>query len=240
MSLTKITELLTINGNGKHVVLDGFDFTGNGYVSIQNAACVEIRNCRVYDLNVENAKKNYWLKVDSSAPLKLIVENCFFGPSTGVQGALYNLIEPNVYLADGSSFSNNYFNKQCCTHNAINLYGAVENAQITVSGNVFEVSAGTVRIGVKGQPTCTILMDGNVIKKHNTAYGLEDAGLVTVQPYGKQTTSFANMAIYMSNTKAPTEQIIYGYYGSNDTELTEARMPKIYVDGEQISAPIYH
>lgn len=240
MGVTKITELLTINGAGKSVVLDGFDFTGNGFVKILNAASVEIRNCRVYGLNVEGAKKNYWLKVDSSAPLKLTVENCFFGANPGVQGALYNLIEPNVYLASGSSFSNNYFHKQCCTHNAINLYGAVENAQIKVSGNVFEISAGTVRVGVKGQPVCTILMDGNAIKKHNTAYGLEDAGLVTAQPYGKQTTSFANMAIYMSNTKAPTEQIIYGYYGSNDTELTEARMPKIYVDGEQISAPIYH
>lgn len=240
MRHTKITELLTINGAGKHVVLDGFDFTADGYVKVLNAACVEIRNCRVYDLNVENAKKNYWLKVDSSAPLKLIVENCFFGDNSGVQGVSYNLIEPNVNLADGSSFSNNYFARKCCTHNTINLYGAVENATITVSGNVFEASAGTVRIGVKGQPICTILMDGNVIKNHDSAYSVDYAGLVTVQPYGKQTTSFANMAIYMSNTKVPTEQLVYGYSGTNDTELTVARMPKVYVDGQQISVPIYY
>lgn len=240
MGFTKITELLTINGAGKSVVLDGFDFTGNGFVKILNAASVEIRNCRVYGLNVEGAAKNYWLRVDSSSPIKLTVERCYFGANPGVQGALYNFIEPNVALADGTSICNNYFQKKCCTHNTINLYGVAENAHIAVSGNVFEESAGTIRIGVKGQPTCTITMDGNVIHKHSSAYDMQWAGLVTVQPYNKQTTSFANMTIYMNDNKLPTEQVIYGYSGSKDTELTDALMPVIYIDGELVSAPIYH
>lgn len=240
MSLTKITELLTINGAGKSVVLDGFDFTGNGFVKILNAASVEIRNCRVYGLNVEKAPKNYWLHVNSSAPLKLTIERCYFGANPGVQGALYNLIEPNVVLADGTSISNNYFAKKCCTHNTINLYGAAESSCINVSSNVFELSAGTIRIGVKGQPTCTIAMDGNVIHKHDSAYALDYAGLVTVQPYGKQTLSFANMTINMNGNEAPTEQIIYGYSGSNDTALTDALMPTICIDGTEVTAPIYH
>lgn len=240
MGITKITELMTINGSGKNVVLDGFDFTANGYVKILNAASVEIRNCRVYGLNVESAAKNYWLRVDSSSPLKLKIEHCYFGGNPGVAGALYNLIEPNVVLADGTSICKNYFTKACCTHNAINLYGAAENAHIEVSGNVFEVSAGTIRVGVKGQPMCTIVMNDNVVRKHNTAYGLEDAGLVTVQPYNKQTPTFANMTIEMNGNRLPTEQIIYGYYGSKDTELTDDLMPTIYVDGELFTAPIYH
>lgn len=240
MGITKITELMTIDGAGKSVVLDGFDFTGNGYVKVLNASGVEIRNCRVYGLNVENAKKNYWLRVDSSSPIKLTVERCYFGANPGVQGALYNFIEPNVVLADGTSISNNYFHKKCCTHNTINLYGAAENANITVSGNVFEESAGTIRIGVKGQPTCEIFMENNIVRRHNTAYGMEDSGLVTVQPYNKQTTSFANMTIQMNGNKLPTEQVIYGYSGSKDTELTDALMPVIYIDGELVSAPIYH
>lgn len=240
MGVTKITELMTINGAGKSVVLDGLDFTGNGFVKILNASNVEIRNCRVYGLNVENAAKNYWLRVDSSSPLKLKIERCYFGANPGVQGALYNLIEPNVVLVDGTSICNNYFAKKCCTHNTINLYGAAENSHIYVSGNVFELSAGTVRVGVKGQPVCMITMDGNVVRKHDSAYSLEDAGLVTVQPYNKQTTTFANMTIEMNDNQLPTEQIIYGYSGSKDTELTDALMPVIYIDGEQVSAPIYH
>lgn len=240
MESTKITELMTINGAGKEVILDGFDFTGNGFVKIYNAASVEIRNCRVYNMNVEDAKKNYWLRVDSSNPLKLTVKHCYFGDSAGDNGAMYNLIEPHVVLADGSSFSNNYFTEQCCTHNTINLYGVAENAQITVSGNVFEVSAGTVRIGVKGQPACSIVMNDNVVKKHNDNYALEDAGLVTIQPFNKETITFANMTIYMNGNRVPTEQLIYGYSGTRDTELTESNMPTIYVDGDTLIANIYH
>lgn len=240
MGCTKITEPMTINGAGKDIVLDGFDFTENGFVKIVDANSVEIRNCRIYNINVENAKKNYWLRVDSSAPLKLIVEHCYFGDTIGTNGAMYNLIEPHVVLADGSSFSSNYFTKQCCTHNTVNLYGVAEDAQIVVSNNVFEISAGTVRVGVKGQPTCSIVMNNNVVKKHNDAYTLDDAGLVTIQPFNKETVTFANMIISMNNNRVPTEQVIYGYSGAKDTELTEENMPAIYVNGEILIANIYH
>lgn len=96
MAITKITEHLSINGAGKSVVLDGFDFTSNGYVRVTNAAELVIRNCRVYGLNVEGAKKNYWLYADSSAPLKLTVERCFFGANPGTLGASSNLTTRNL------------------------------------------------------------------------------------------------------------------------------------------------
>lgn len=240
MGITKITAPMTVSGNGKSIVLDGFDFTENGFVTIFDAKSVTIRNCRVYGLNVENAVKNYWLRVDSGGPLRLIIEHCYFGANPGVNGVLYNFIEPHVELANGTTISNNYFAAGCCAHNTINLYGATENAVFTISGNVFETSAGTIRIGVQGEPACEVTMDGNRIRKHDAAYGLEDAGLVTVQPYGKQTSSFANMTIRMDGNQIPTEQIIYGYSGAKDTALTDDLMPIIWIDGERMFAPIYH
>ena len=57
MNVTKITELLTIDGAGKEVVLDGLDFTENGYVKVLNAKSVLIQNCRVYGLNVDALKR---------------------------------------------------------------------------------------------------------------------------------------------------------------------------------------
>lgn len=239
MEYTKITEQFLVNGNGRDVILDGFDFTGNGFVKVTDAASLTIRNCRVYGLTLA-AGKNYWLFVDSKNPIKLVVEHCYFGDSVAEGGVLYNFIEPHVVLADGSKFSHNYFTAKCCTHNTINLYGAAEQSKIDVSSNVFEMSAGTVRVGVQGEPVCEITMDDNVIYAENPAYGPADQGLVTVQPYGKLTSTFANMTLLMNNNICPSEQLLSGYYGANDTVLTNENMPKIVVNGTAIVAPIYH
>ena len=239
MEFTKITEQFLINGNGREVVLDGFDFTGKGFLKVADASRLVIRNCRVYGLELASGK-NYWLYIDSKNPIELVVEHCYFGDSTGASGALYNLIEPHVVLADGSRVSDNYFTANCCTHNAVNLYGAANGAHIEVSGNIFEMSAGTVRVGVQGKPVCEIEMDGNIVYAGNPAYGPADQGLVTVQPYGKQTITFTNMTIRMNNNVCPGEQLISGYYGANDTVMTNETMPQIIVNGTTIVAPIYH
>ena len=106
---TIISEKLTINGEGSKVVLDGFDFTGSGYVDVKNASSVVIKNCRVYGMNCEDAVKNYWLRIYNDIPVKLVVENNFFGDNAGTKGKMYNLIEPTAQLTNGSSISNNYF-----------------------------------------------------------------------------------------------------------------------------------
>ena len=51
MSVTKITDLVTINAPGKDIVFDGFDFTDHGYIRILGAGSVTIRNCRIYGLD---------------------------------------------------------------------------------------------------------------------------------------------------------------------------------------------
>ena len=121
---TIISEKLTINGEGSNVVLDGFDFTGNGYVDVKNASAVTIKNCRVYGMNLAGATKNYWLHIYNDIPAKLVVENNFFGsnPTSG-SNKMYNLIEPNAKLKNGSSVSDNYFVSDCCCHNFMNIYG---------------------------------------------------------------------------------------------------------------------
>ena len=71
---TVISEKLIINGVGSEVVLDGFDFTSNGYVEVNNASSVVIKNCRIYGI-VPVAAKSFWLRVYNDIPVKLVVEN---------------------------------------------------------------------------------------------------------------------------------------------------------------------
>lgn len=240
MDCTKITKLLTIDAPKKDVVFDGVDFTEDGFVKVANANSVTFRNCRVYKLNTSGAAKNYWLLVNTTDPIRIAVELCFFGGNPRSAGAVYNLLEPHAILSDGSLVSQNYFVGDCCTHNAVNIYGAEDGSRLEVDRNVFELSAGTVRIGVKGKPECLIDVSGNRVLANNPAYTDEDAGIVTVQPYGKSTSTFANMTVTMDGNECPSEQLIYGYYGSADTVLTDDKMPRILVDGAEIKAPIYH
>lgn len=240
MNPTKITAPLVFDGEGRDFVLDGFDFTVHGYVKVLNANSVVIRNCRVYDLDVSASQKNYWFFMSCSHPVRVRIENCFFGDNPIGANKVYNLIEPHAELQNNSAINENYFADECCAHNAVNLYGAEENAYLSVSDNVFEVSAGTVRIGVQGEPVCEVDISRNKVLANNPNYGPEDAGLVTVQPYGKQTITFKNMTVRMDGNSCPSEQLIYGYYGSQDTALTNDNMPLIQVDGVAITAPIYH
>lgn len=236
---TVISEKLTINGAGADVVLDGFDFTANGYVEIKHASSVTIRNCRVYGMNVDGAAKNYWLRIYNDIPVKLVVEHSFFGDNLGESGKMYNLIEPTAQLMDGSSISDNYFTAGCCTHNVINVYGCTEGAAIDINRNVIEMTAGGIRVGVKGEPSCRICIRDNQVLAGNPAY--EDCwqGLVTVQPYNQKTTSFANMTIVMSGNELPGEQAIYAYYGTKDLVLTDDVMPKLIVDGKHANLTVY-
>lgn len=230
MASTRITEKLIINAPDSDIVLDGLDFTDNGIIEVRAAKSLTLENCRVYNLKTPNAK-NFFLHIFNDITLKIAIHHCFFGNSTYTKSnSIYNLFEPTAKLITGSMCSSNYFKADCCTHNVLSIYGADENAVIYVKNNIFEISDGTVRIGVKGEPVCIINIEGNTIKENKgddpSAYGL-----VTLQPYKKETTSFANMTINMNNNIIPSEQKIYAYCGANDTQLTQELMPKINIDG---------
>ena len=237
---TKIIDKLVVDGKGSDVVFDGLDFTASGYVEVKNAGSITIKNCRVYNLDLVDVK-NYWLKIFGDIEVKLVIENCFFGSNPSANGRMvYNLIEPTAKLMNSSSISNNYFKKDCCFHNIINVYGMIDNSVININGNIIEQTAGGIRIGVKGNKTGTINIKNNEILETHPAYTNEDQGLVTIQPYNKETTSFAGLNIILSGNKMPSEQVIYGYYGANDTVLDASIAPNIILNGKKHELVIYH
>lgn len=225
---SKITEKLVINGMDDVVIFDGIDFTKKAYVEIVNATEVIIRNCRIYGIEGTGSSQDYWLKVASDIEVKIVIEDCFFGANAK---SVYNLIEPHCYIKDGSSFSNNYFTADSCNHNYINIYGAVEGAEITIKENIFEESDGSVRIGTKGEPKCRINFVRNTVLADRLNAG-KWTGLVCVQPFGNATSTFKNMTIVMDGNECVNEQQIYAYYVASSMILDKTMMPIVIIDGK--------
>ena len=233
---TIISEKITIQGD-KEFIFDGVDFTKKGYVTVTSAAKLVFQNCRIHDLDAIEGGRAFWLQTLGDKETKIIIENCYFGDNPNV----YNIMELNAKLLDGSSFSNNYFTANCCTHNAFGIYGVKDKANIYLNKNKFEDCKTLIRIGVKGEPVCNFMLDGNIIEKTESDSTNSNTGLVICQPYGKLTKTFSNMSIFLNNTTCPTEQKICAYSGASDTELTQDNVPKIYIDGDKLnSVPIYH
>ena len=228
----------TINIAGENdVVLTGLTFTDNALINISNKGTLTLKNCKILSMEAD-AAKSYLIKSMQSNPLKLIVENCYFGTNTANSvGNIYNGLELNCTLKDGSSISNNYFAAAACTHNAINIYAVEDNATIHIDNNHFEYSGNAIRIGIKGEPTCTIVCDGNSYDATDSTD--EYAGLLLVQPYGKQTTSFANCTIKIDNTvHSDNKQLYYLYAGAGDMQFTDSNKPTVIVDGITEVEPI--
>ena len=234
---TQLGATFTVDNAEADVVLDGVDFTENGYIVVNNAKSVTIKNARFYGL-ADTAAKTYPIKISSTNSVKVDIQNCYFGDSpAGTTGQVYNIIEPNAPMKDGSVISNNYFTRGALSHNCISVYQVEEGATIRIENNTFGFSDGTVRIGVQGSPACTFEINNNTvleIDEGNPTY----QGLVLVQPYGKQTATFANMVINMANNTMPCEQQIYTYYGTNDLVLTRENLPQITVDGENVTQTV--
>lgn len=235
---TKFTEKVVVNAPGSDVVFDGCDFTGNAYIEVTAAKSVSLRNCRIYRLASQTSGNNYFMTFAKDIECKLVVERCFFGNNPMDEGTLYNLIEGNLTVADGSSVSNNYFTMDCASHNDINFYAAAEGAAVKINDNVFEDGMGPVRLGMRYEPTCTFDISNNKILSLSGYPEYE--GVVCVQPFAKQTTSFANCTITMNKNEHPANRYIYGYSGANDTMLDETTAPTVYIDGVKTDLEITH
>ena len=238
---TKITEKMIIDEAGKDIVLNGLDFTKNGYLEIKNANSVVVKNCRVYKMNCEDATKNYWMKVIGDIPVKLAVLNSFFGNNPGTNGHMYNLFEMNAKLKSNSMISSNWFTGDCCTHNTINIYGAEENAAIYVNNNYFADSRHSIRVGIKEAPVCSIVAQGNELQiTDTTPEELEWSNFMLFQPYGKKTTTFGNLKVVTANNKMsqPGSDPIVAYFGSADMPMSYESAPKVTVDGKEFKIPI--
>lgn len=235
---TKITEKVTINAPGEDIVFDGVDFTGNAYIFIEAANSVSLKNCRIYNM-ADTGKSVQFFNSVNAPKCKIIIERCFFGDNKMEIGKLYNLINLDAVVMDGTSFSHNYFTDKCCTHNEISLYNADEGATINICNNVFEETDGGIRLGMCGSPACTFNVNDNVGLAGVKDYP-EYNGILLVQPCGKKTDSFENCTINMNMNVYPENQIIYGYSGANDTMLDETNSPKVFINGKQTQIRILH
>lgn len=226
---TIIDGTLNIEGNSD-VVLSGLTFTENALINTSNQGTLTLSNCKILGMEAD-AAKSYLIKNFKADPLKLTVENCYFGTNApNSVGNIYNGLELNCALKDGSSISNNYFAAGACTHNAINIYDVEDGATIYINGNHFEYSGNAIRIGIKGEPECTIVCDGNSYDATDSY--VDYAGLLLVQPYDTQTTSFANCTIKINNTTHNDDnQVYYLYAGAGDMQFTNSNKPTIIVNG---------
>lgn len=232
--MTVCNKPITVNASNGIVIFDGIDFTGEALISLNDAKEVYFKNCRFYKLT-PNTKKTMAINSKSSVEMKLVVEKCFFGENPNVgTNAVYHILEGNIKAADGSSFSENYFVKGCNTHNAINFYDVVNGATIGINKNVFEYSGSAVRLGIKGAAKATFLMNGNKFLATDPSEGGDWAGFLTIQPYGKSTTSWNDVTIKLSNTenKSGVKQLVAFFANSTDTHFDRTKnFPKLYVDG---------
>lgn len=232
--MTVCNKPITVNASNGIVIFDGIDFTGEALISLNDAKEVHFKNCRFYKLT-PNTKKTMAINSKSSVEMKLVVEKCFFGENPNVgTNAVYHILEGNIKAADGSSFSENYFVKGCNTHNAINFYDVVNGAAIGINKNVFEYSGSAVRLGIKGAAKATFLMNGNTYLATDPSDGGDWAGFLTIQPYGKSTTSWNDVTIKLSNTenKSGVKQLVVFFANSSDTHFDRTKnFPKLYVDG---------
>lgn len=212
------------------VHLDGLTLTDDALISISNADEFVMENCEVSNYNL--TEKTMPIAVKTENPMLLRIENNYFGDQVAYS---YNLIDVYAYLKDGSSISGNEFSDQCCSHNQISLYNVDNGAVVNINDNHAAVSKNMIRIGFKGTPTATVIMNGNSYDE--TDDDPSWAGLFLVQPYGMETVTFAGLTIDVSETIKPAGQLGYLYAGPNDTPFTETSKPVIIVDGVKIDIP---
>lgn len=224
---TVFTKPVVINAPEKDVVFNGVDFTKDALITITAAKSVTIKNCRFYGLTP--TKKAMGVTVNAN-DVKLVVEGCFFGLN---DDKLYNFFEMYGKLADGSSISRNYFVWGCCSHNQVNIYNVMDDANINVNSN----HIGSIRIGTKGAPK-------NIkINIKNNEYNLNDntdpewPGMICIQPYGSQTESFNGVTIDVNGTKTALvpEKIAYIYASGKDTRFNwQTNYPILYMNGKLV------
>lgn len=225
--------------SGSEVEINGAALTQGALVNIDHPKSLIIKNCKFVAATCADAK-NYLLKTNgfTDDATKLVVKNCYFGTNTkSAAGVMYNLFELNCKLADGSEISNNYFAKEACMHNVINVYDVADGATINISNNVFEYSANAVRIGCINAPkNVTIIMKNNTYKETDTSDNGNWAGLFLVQPYGKQTTDMSGITIKVDGTVMPDKKGQLYYFFNNktaDLQLTDQNAPTIIVNGKE-------
>lgn len=229
---TIFNRLITINAPGEDVVFDGVDFVGQGNIKLVAAKSLTVKNCRIYSGKQTVSTSNCWLLGNSAEPVKVVIENNFFG-----NGGVYNLVNAKN-LADGSSISNNYFKKTASTHNYISIYDAEDNAVININDNVMETSDRIMFAPSAAVPKYTVNLNNNVengewVGTEGNPEDFSSSGMVCLQPV-PQNTDLSNIIINANNNSPYLGPEAYVWYGKGATVEAD-KLYKIYVDGEVYS-----
>ena len=213
---------------GASITLRGVTLTKDSRIEAKTGSTVTLENCIVKDMNPYQAK-SYLVLPKGTEPLKIVVKGCFFGNNAKTDaGKFYNCFELAQRLADGTEISDNYFEEEVCSNNAICIYDAEDNARISICNNVFEYSGNAIRVGTKGDVKCEIIIKNNTYLK--TDSNAEYAGLLLVQPYGAATTNMSNVKISLIGNKHNDKlQLYYLYSAGKDMPFTEENKPVITV-----------
>lgn len=221
MSVTKITKPVTVNvPESGTVVIDGFDFTGEGSVSIQGAVDITVRNCRVYGIT-----DSAWLKVAGGK--KLTLENNFFGPSASVANAVE--LQSTATEMANANMSHNYFADGAFTDRVVDAEMVADNGQVNMTGNQVEKGTLPIKLGTADK-TCKFIIGQSAL----SASGSDDPimqGLVELSPAAGDTT-FAGMTIEMSNNTCPGEYPIVAICEDGALQLTPDLLPAMTINGQ--------
>ena len=218
------------NESELEVIMTGLDLTGGATITVNAAKEFRLVNCKFHDH--ELTAKTMPIAVKYTGEMKLVIANNSFGENSSYS---YNLIDVYAKLVNHSFIAGNKFARGCCSHNQISLYGLADDATIHINGNYAEYSANLVRIGFKGNPKGTVVMNDNI---YDFTEEHPYDGMFFVQPYGKQTESFADLMLIANDTVFPAgTQIGYLYAGKNDTPFTDLNKPTCMIDNEIVELP---
>lgn len=223
-----------------HVTLSGVTLTEKSTVKLGKAKSFTLKNSKIVNLTPTDKKTMGVLGTfdEDGAGTVVDIEGCYFGTNTtNSTGSIYNFFELNTKLANGSKINNNYFAKSVCTHNVINIYAACDNANIEIANNHFEYSGNAIRVGIKGdRQNVTLNVHDNKFDETDTSDNGIWAGLLLVQPYGKETKSMHGVTINLNNNHGMTPQMVYGYYNaSGDTVMNAETLPTVMLNGTNVT-----
>ena len=216
------------------VVLDGLVLTKDAFVDFGNAKSLEIKNCMITGLipNEERLlNENAAIKTTVKGETLVKISHCYFGES-GSKSEIFNSVSLACKLANGSSIDNNYFVEESSMQNSVNIFGAAEDAIISIQNNVWEMSKNAIRVGTAGNPKYTLMVEKNTYiatDNMNPDY----AGLLVVQPNGFETTGWKNTTIHINKTSRKDKFQLFYLYSDGDKMLpfTDKNLPTIFVDG---------
>ena len=229
---TVLSGKISVQGSSD-VVLDGLTFTESSTITFdpEYSGKFSIKNCKFVSLSKEGSTNTMAINIKKGSLCALDVRNNYFGSN---DGAIYNGLELTGELTDGSIIANNTFAKGFTSHNAINIYNVMDNATVYVNNNYCE-TVDFARIGIIGEPACTVSFYGNNYVQTATD---DWNSPIIVQPYGKQTTSFNNCKITINGMK-PTadEELLVVACGANDTDVSN-KLPIVQINGKYVTPTV--